>query len=63
MTFAPSARTLARGFTLIEMMTSIVVLAVILAIAVPNLAGFVRTSRVRGAPRQQIAHKSFGHQA
>jgi len=55
MTFAPSARTLARGFTLIEMMTSIVVLAVILAIAVPNLAGFVRRSRVRGAQSELIS--------
>lgn len=55
MHFALSSRSRARGFTLIEMMTAIVVLAVILAIAVPNLAGFVRTSRVRGAQSELIS--------
>ena len=55
MHFGLPSRSQARGFTLIEMMTSIVVLAVILAIAVPNLAGFVRTSRVRGAQSELIS--------
>ncbi len=44
-----------RGFTLVEMMTSIVVLAIILAFALPNLSSFVRTSRVRGAQSELIA--------
>ena len=42
------------GFTLIEMLTAIVVLAVLLAIALPNLSGFVRSSKVRGAQSELI---------
>ena len=43
------------GFTLIELMVSIVVMAVLLVVAVPNLAGFVRTSKVRAAQSELAA--------
>ena len=44
-----------RGFTLIEMLVSMVVLAVILTMAVPALSGFVRSSKVRAAQSELIA--------
>ncbi|MFN4104343.1 MAG: GspH/FimT family pseudopilin [Tepidimonas sp.] len=37
------------GFTLIEMMVTVAVLAIILAIGVPNLQGFIASSRLRSA--------------
>ena len=55
MSFVLPRPSLARGFTLLEMMVSISVLAVIVAIAVPNLAGFVRSSRVRAAQSELVA--------
>ena len=45
----------ARGFTLIELMTSLTVLAVVAVIAVPNLAGFVRSSKVRSAQSELVS--------
>lgn len=48
-------RRCARGFTLIELMTSVSVLAVVLVVAVPNLAGFVRNSKVRSAQSELVA--------
>lgn len=45
---------LSGGFTLIEMLVSMAVLALILAIAVPGMAGFVRTSKVRSAQSELI---------
>ena len=47
-------RRLSSGFTLIEMPVSRAVLALILAIAVPGLAGLVRISKVRSAPSELI---------
>jgi type IV fimbrial biogenesis protein FimT len=44
-----------RGFTLVELMVTVVVLAVILALGVPSMAGFVRTSKVRSAQSELIA--------
>ena len=45
----------ARGFTLVELMTSVAVLAVLLVVAAPNLAGFVRSSKVRSAQSELVA--------
>ena len=44
-----------RGFTLIEMMTTLTVLAVIMVIAVPSLSGLVRSSKVRSAQSELVA--------
>ena len=51
--FSPAAG--ASGFTLIELMTSLTVLAVVAVIAVPNLAGFVRSSKVRSAQSELVS--------
>ena len=45
----------ARGFTLIELLTTVTVMAVALAIAAPNLAAFVRSSKVRSAQSELVA--------
>ena len=45
----------ARGFTLIELMTTVTVMAVALAIAAPSLAAFVRNSKVRSAQSELVA--------
>jgi type IV fimbrial biogenesis protein FimT len=50
---APARRT--RGFTMIEMMVTVAVLAVIMMVAAPSLAGFVRSSKVRSAQSEMIA--------
>ena len=44
-----------RGFTLIEMMVTVAVLAIIMMVAAPNLAGFVRSSKVRSAQSELVA--------
>ena len=51
----PSARGLGRGFTLIEMMTTLSVLAVSLALAAPALGGFIRGNRVRAAQGELVS--------
>ena len=43
------------GFTLIEMMVTVAVLAIIMMVAAPNLAGFVRSSKVRSAQSELVA--------
>ena len=45
----------ARGFTLLEMMTTLTVFAVIMVIAVPSLSGMVRSSKVRSAQSELVA--------
>jgi len=44
-----------RGFTFIELMTSVIVAAVLLAVAVPGLAGFVRSSKVNSAQSELVS--------
>jgi len=44
-----------RGFTTIEMMVTVAVLAVIMVVAAPSLAGFVRSSKVRSAQSELVA--------
>ncbi len=44
-----------RGFTLIELMTAIVVLAVLLAVAIPGLSGFLRSSRVTSSQTELVS--------
>lgn len=43
------------GFTLIEMMTALAVLAIVMVVAAPSLAGFVRSSKVRSAQSELIS--------
>ncbi len=45
----------AGGFTLIELMISITVMAILLAVVAPSLAGFVRSSKVRSAQSELVA--------
>ena len=51
----PPATRLGCGFTLIEMMTTLSVLAVSLALAAPALSGFVRGNRVRAAQGELVS--------
>ena len=44
---APRGRSSVRGFTLIEAMVTVSMIAVLLAIAAPSLAGFLASQRVR----------------
>ena len=45
----------ARGFTLVELMTTVAVLAILIAVVPPSLASFVRTSQVRAAQSELIS--------
>lgn len=45
----PFARNRDGGFTLIEMMVTIVVLAILIAVAVPSFSDFIEKARLRGA--------------
>ena len=51
----PSAGGSGCGFTLIEMMTTLSVLAVSLALAAPALSGFIRGNRVRAAQGELVS--------
>ncbi|MBC7707248.1 MAG: GspH/FimT family pseudopilin [Rhodoferax sp.] len=44
-----------RGFTLVELMTTVSVMAIALAIATPSLTGFVRSSKVRSAQSELVS--------
>ncbi len=45
----------AGGFTLIELMISITVMAILLVVVAPSLAGFVRSSKVRSAQSELVS--------
>ncbi len=53
--FLKSPAIRAQGFTLIEMLTTMSVAAVLLAAAAPGLAGFVRSSRINGAQSELVS--------
>ena len=50
----PKAFPTHRGFTLIEMMVTVTVLVITLAIAAPAMTGFVRSSQLRGTQTELI---------
>jgi prepilin-type N-terminal cleavage/methylation domain-containing protein len=55
----PSLPRRSRGLTLIELLTALVVLAVMMVIAVPNLRGMIRSSKVRAAQSELVASLMF----
>ncbi len=48
-------RALQRGFTLVELMTTLTVMVILLAVAVPGLSAFVGSSRVNGLQSELVA--------
>lgn len=44
-----------RGFSLVEMMTAVAIAAIMLAIAVPNMGMFVRSSRVNASQAELVS--------
>ena len=52
---AASAAAGARGFTLIEMLTTVAVLVVSLALAAPALGGFIRSNRLVSAQSEYVS--------
>lgn len=52
---APPATTVQRGFTLVELLTTLVVLAVLLALAAPNMVSFVNNSRLRASQGEFVS--------
>ncbi len=46
---APQLSSKTRGFTLVEILVVIGIIAVTAAVALPNIAGYMRASRIRGA--------------
>ncbi len=52
---APARRSGGRGFTLFELLITVIVAAVILAIAVPNLSLFVDSSRLRASQSELVS--------
>ncbi len=49
------AERMQRGFTLVELMVTIAVLAIIMALAVPSFTGLIRSSRLTGAANELVA--------
>jgi type IV fimbrial biogenesis protein FimT len=52
---APPWRRRGRGFTMVELMVTLVVLAILLAIAAPNLSSFVSSSRLRATQGELVS--------
>ena len=48
-------RTRQRGFTLVEMMTTVVVGAILLAVSVPGMSTFMRSSRVNASQAELVS--------
>lgn len=44
-----------RGFTMVELMVTLVVLAVLLALAAPNMASFINNSRLRASQSELVS--------
>ena len=53
------ARRLAAGFTLVELVIVMTIIAIAAAVAAPSFAGFLRASRSRAALRQVISHAIY----
>lgn len=49
-----------RGFTLMEMLIAMLILAIIITLAVPSLSGFTANQRLIGAAEQVYAHLQQG---
>ena len=45
----------AKGFTLIELMISVTIMAILLVVVAPGLAGFVRSGKVRSAQSELVS--------
>lgn len=44
-----------RGFTMVELLTTLVVLAVLLALAAPNMSSFINSSRLRSSQGELVS--------
>lgn len=52
-------RRLAQGFTLIELMVTLTIAAILLSLAVPSLAAFVQSARLRGSSNELASALMF----